>query len=190
MKEIRLNDDNVASVIMGKDCFQSWRGQSDIVVYVPFDSWLKFIQENFRFLKYRPVLDYSKIFECDDITRKYRYFFYEIAWSLHNEVAYSSNNGLSATVILPEFEDIPRVELTTIRSDIENLDDATIDKFFTKIANANRLYAQIFADEHMPVVCNKGQLNDWNLFILKLSTYLYMHSVAKLNLKPKNIIWR
>ena len=105
MEVIRCNETNLASVILGKGIDLPWRGQKGVCIVIPYDEWFSFICHNQPMLASRTPLDYNRIINVENETRRYNFFMFDCSWALYNEILISENNGKDCTLILPEFPD-------------------------------------------------------------------------------------
>lgn len=177
MQEIITKSSNMMSVIMGKDIYLPWRGQSNVVVNIPYEEWKDFIKGNINVLRNRTPLDYEKILSSDKELLSYRYFMFDCGWSLYNEVMISANVFQSATAILPSFIDGNNILFDSIISTAESISRADMNKYISRYTSANPKCC------YVPI----ETLSNWNFSLLLLSLHIqsfaYSKCIEKINIR-------
>ena len=190
MEIIKATENNLASIIMGKNISFPWRGQSDLLISVPFDEWLKFINKYHVIIGNRKPLDYSKMLQASEEV-KVRYFFYEMSWALYAELANSSNINKDATIILPYFEGGKSIDILDALIEVNKMDSALVDKYHNSLKASTRNYYNLTGDADLSYgLVNTGNLSDWNTLVFKICIYLQSKSSNKVVTEKLNIDWR
>lgn len=191
MEIVKANKSNLASVIMGKNIQFPWRGQKDVLISVPFDEWLAFIEENKNLISYRVPLDYNKMLSTNDEGIKIRFFMYEISWALYCELANSSNVRKDATLILPYFDNGKSIMIDEVIRTIDQTASEELAKYHNKLKAATRNYYALMGDCDLQYgLVDVSKLSAWNMFIYKLCLFLQSKSSNKTVTERLNIDWR
>ena len=177
MEIVRANKENLSSILMGKNLPFAWRGQRDLIITVPYTEWYEFIKEYNTLLCYRKPLNYSRMFERNDIELNTRYFWFEMSWALYSELAYSSNIGQDATLILPYFENGKPMDMMSVLSAVKNMSGDMIAKCHDSLIAATRNYYTMgnLSDLQFGVV-QTSNLSEWNKLVFYLCIYLQSRS--------------
>lgn len=191
MEIIKANRNNLASVIMGKSIPFPWRSQKGVVISVPFNEWLAFIQEYKDILIYRKPLDYTRMLASDDESIKVRHFMYDISWALYSELAFSSNINEDATLILPYFDNGKSVEILDIIKIINNMSLDELQKCHNSLKSATRNYYNIAGwDDVSFGIVDTNNLSEWNVLVYKICMFIQSRSSNKIITEKLNIDWR
>ena len=188
---VNSNCNNLASILMGKQIQFGWRGQNNVIITVPYDEWLQFIQRYKVLLKYRKPLDYEKMLMSKDVNVSIRYFLYDMSWALYSELACSSNVGKDATLILPHFDGGRTVTITEIVKSYYTLGDDMINHYHSSLKAITRNYYGLVDDADLQYgLVNVSNLSEWNSLIYKICIYLQSKSSNKNVTEKINIDWR
>lgn len=191
MDIVKANSGNLASVLMGKNIQFPWRGQRDVVISVPYDEWVNFIQGYGSYLRYRGPLDYTKAVLEKGADLSVRYFLYDISWAQYSELACSSNVGSDATLILPYFDDGRFIQIDRVLSDLDELDLPEVTKYHNRLRAVTRnYYSLIGATDISFGLVDLSNLSEWNVFVFKLCLYLQSRSSNTVKTERINIDWR
>ena len=163
MEVVRCNENNLASVLMGKGVDLPWRGQRNVCILIPYDEWFSFIQNNKSMLGLRQPLQYDKILNSGSLARRYKYFMFECTWALYNEILISENNGKSCTLILPEFPDGQSVSYEHILNEAKQMPQDVFQKNYKSLQIAKPSWGGLY----------HSNLIDWNWDNLRLCVYLH-----------------
>lgn len=191
METVKVNKNNLASIIMGKNISFPWRGQRDLLISVPYNEWLKFIKENRQLIGNRRPLDYSRMLDSKDENMKIRYFYYEMSWALFSELSCSSNVNKDATLILPYFDDGINIDIMEVINEANKIDSASFDKYHSNLKASTRNYFSMLDDADLSYgLVDVKTLSPWNVLIFKICIYLQSKSSNKIVTEKLNIDWR
>jgi hypothetical protein len=190
MEIINANRNNLASVLMGKNIQFPWRGQNDVVIFVPYEEWLEFIKKYKLLLQYRKPLNYEKMLEADE-DMKVRYFLYDVSWALYSELACSSNLGKDATLILPHFDGGKIVSFVDVIETYKSMSVDTRKHYDNALKAITRNYYSLndSADSYYGLV-ELPNLSDWNTLVYEICIFLQSRSSSKIKTEKLNIDWR
>lgn len=191
MEIIKVNRNNLASVIMGKTIQHPWRGQPDVVISVPFNEWLAFIQSYQNVLVNRSPLSYKSMLASDNEELKIRYFYYDISWSQYSELAMSSNVRKDATLILPYFDNGNSMQLGDMITTVNAMPLEQLRKIDSSLKAATRNYynAGGLTDMSLGLV-DVAQLSEWNKLVYKICMFYQSRSNKAIPTEELNIDWR
>lgn len=190
MEFVYANHTNLASVLMGKNIQFPWRGQSDVVIVVPFSEWLHFVKEHCLTLQNRKPLNYKTMLDSNDEGRYIRHFYYDISWALYSELACSSNVGKDATMILPYFDGGRNVTIEELEGILKSITetDEHMSRSSLEVATKN-YFNMMYNVSHYGIVDVKS-LSAWNTLIYKMCVFLQSRSSNKVITEKLNIDWR
>lgn len=191
MEVVKVNRDNLASVLMGKNIQFPWRGQRDVVISVPYNEWIKFIQEYGGYLQYRQPIDYKKALSLKGEDVSIRYFMYDVSWALYSELACSSNVQRDATLILPYFDNGRDISIDEAMSILNEMDMATVTKYHSYLKAITRTYYNLMGIDDLRFgLVDLPNLSDWNKFIFKMCLFLQSRSSNTIQTERLNVDWR
>lgn len=191
MEIIKANSGNLASVLMGKNIQFPWRGQSDVVISVPYEEWVKFIQNFDGYLRYRGPLNYKQAVVEKGTDLSVRYFLYDISWAQYSELACSSNVQEDATLILPYFEDGKYIQIEDALSDLDKLELPEVTKYHNRLRAVTRNYYNLIGATDISFgLVDLSRLSTWNSFIFKMCLYLQSKSSNTVKTERLNVDWR
>lgn len=191
MEIIKANSGNLACVLMGKNLQFPWRGQKDVVINVPYNEWLSFIEGYGSYLRYRSPLDYSKAVQQRGTDLSVRYFLYDISWAQYSELACSSNIQNDATLILPHFDDGIFVSIANAMSDLDELSYEEVLKYHNRLRAITRNYYNLIGSSDISFgLVDISKLSEWNLFVFKICLYLQSKSSNTIKTEKINVDWR
>lgn len=181
MTELVVTSNYMASFIMAKTVELPWRGQPNLICYIPYAEWLEFIQLNLPILSNRNPVNYNLALSKTGESREkllFRYYMFDVGWSLYNEVMVSANSKYDATVILPLFDDGMVYPLSRIKEEIALISSDTLNKYYQRFISANPKCIMVSLD----------MLSQWNYNLFLLSVYLQSYAYG--NITKINIDWR
>lgn len=191
MEIVKANSSNLASILMGKNIQFPWRSQRDVIISVPYNGWLKFIQDYGSYLRYRNPLDYTKAAMQGGSDLSVRYFLYDMSWALYSELACSSNLGLDSTLILPYFDNGKEVTMNELLDDVDRITKDDLYKYINRFTAFTRNYYNLMgATDYTFGTVNLSNLSDWNKLIFKICLYLQSKSRNDIKTERINIDWR
>lgn len=191
MEIIEANRDNLASVLMGKNIQFPWRGQRDVVISVPYEEWIEFVQNYNSYLLYRNPLDYRKAVEQRGSDMSIRYFLYDMSWAQYSELACSSNISRDATLILPYFDGGKLISISEVLSVLDTMKLPDITKYHNSLRAVTRNYYNLMDATDMSFgLVDLSNLSEWNGFVFKICLYLQSKSNNRVKTEKVNIDWR
>ena len=191
MEIVRANQNNLASVLMGKNLQFPWRGQKDVTILIPFNEWLDFVRNNCDLLSNRPVLKYHKLFESYDEAVAIRYFMYDISWAQYSELAMSSGINRDATLILPYFDDGVRISALDLMKRFALITESDRIKLHNNLKSATKAYNRLVSESDLYYgIVDTEKLSQWNLLVLYSCLYLQSKANKNSELERLNIDWR
>lgn len=190
MEIIKANRGNLASVLMGKNIQFPWRGQRDVVISIPYEEWIAFVQNYGSYLRYRGPLDYRKAAEKDS-AMSVRYFLYDMSWAQYSELACSSNIRRDSTLILPYFDGGKSVSISEVLHVLDLMEMKDILKYHNSLKAVTRNYYNLMDSTDMSFgLVDLSNLSEWNGFVFKICLYLQSKSTNKVETEKVNIDWR
>ena len=178
MVEIVANKNTLSSILLGKGIYVPWRGQSNMIIRIPFEEWLEYVHENVDILKHRVPINYEYIVQNKNPLREYRYFMFECSWAFYNEVMVSANQGVDATIILPKFETEVEESLTKILDKVDEIPEESFQKYYRNLINAKPTCT------YVPL----PNLSKHNFLCFQVCCYLQSYAFG--NVTEFNINWR
>lgn len=191
MEVIRARGGNLASVLMGKNIQFPWRGQKDVVISIPYNEWIIFIQEYGSYLQNRHPIDYGRALALKGEDASIRYFMYDVSWALYSELACSSNIHKDSTLILPHFDDGELISIDDVMSILNEMDFETVSKYHNYLKAITRNYYNLIGSSDMSFgLVDLPNLSDWNKFVFKMCLFLQSRSSNRIETKRLNVDWR
>ena len=191
MEILKVNRDNLASVIMGKTIQHPWRGQPDVVISVPFGEWLEFVKNYQDLLCNRNPLSYKRMLASGEEDVAVRYFLYEISWALYSELACSSNISRDATLILPYFDNGKLMSIEDVIAQAYAMSDKQLLKCEASLKAATRNYLNLSGISDMSLgTVDTSILSKWNMLVYRICMFIQSRSSNKVATEKFNIDWR
>lgn len=181
MKEISISSKNIMSVIMGTGVNQTWRGQPNLVINVPFDEWFTFVKDNSDLLASRSPFNCKEIISNNKSVNWYKVFLWDIIHAQYNEICVSANLGNNATIIIPSYDGDNSVHLLDCVSACNNLSPEDFEK-------ARRM---ILAQKPEPPGFYCNSISTWNHNLFRYCIYLQHLAFTKKGDEVKiKVDWR
>lgn len=191
MEVVKANNENLASVLMGKNIMLPWRGQKDVVISVPYSEWLKFIRGYGSYLRHRGPLDYRKAAQFGNTDMSIRYFLYDISWAQYSELACSQNMAADATLILPYFDDGRWIQIDEVYASLEEINLQEVQKYHNRLRAVTRGYYNLIGGTDLALgLVDLSNLSAWNAFVFQVCMYLQSRSSNQIKTEKLNIDWR
>lgn len=171
MEHIVARQGELMSILLGYNIDTGWRSQSDVIIHVPYDEWVKFCYENLAIRVNIKNINH----DC---------FMYDLAMALYNELLFSSRMGKDATLIIPTMEG-PDICKSDYIEFCKKLPNAQLDSAYCKIDNGIRNYFRcIDVNMNVSTMLKESKLSDWNKLLYRIAlSYLLLK-------EPINIQWR
>ena len=191
MEIVKANRGNLASVLMGKNIQFPWRGQKDVVISIPYNEWVAFIQDYGSYLRYRGSLDYKKAVMEKGSDMSIRYFLYDVSWAQYSELACSSNVRKDATLILPYFDDGRTIPVSEVLKILDLMKMPELQKYINRLSAITRNYYNLMDSTDMSFgLVDFSHLSEWNGFVFKICLFLQSRSNNSIKTEKLNIDWR
>ena len=155
MRTLIVDETQLASILFAKNIMLPWRSQKDLIIYVPFSAWKKFVK-NFKNIPIqRNPVNYNLLCRVEKPNVWVVNFLQDIAISMYNEVSVSANHDKDATIILPYFEDGDNRFIGDVIKDCNSLTAGELVKACTILTQSSPKIRQVFRPtSHNQIVLN------------------------------------
>lgn len=158
-------ENNILSLLVGRNIMLPWRCQSDLNIIVPFEEYKNFlgqmVDSGVCYLAGSIDL-YHKALQKGNEILLHRLYLRDLSTSVYNEVSVASNYGKDATLISTGYQtDFTEI---TFEEMLTRLNDLGVEKIKEATEKLNR---QCYDCSIVP-----NKLSEWNLILYYYSIYL------------------
>lgn len=170
----QATENNILSLLVGRNIMLPWRCQSDLNIVVPFEEYQSFIKQMTEHeVCYLPgsIEVYRKALQKGNEVLLHRLYLRDLSASVYNEVGLSSNYGKDATLISTGYEEeCSQMTLPEMLNKLNEFDSGSVQQAVSKLTS------QCF-DCRLTV----SRLSNWNLALYYYSVYLRVLTTANPN---------